>query len=702
MSTSSKSTLPTLTPNDVAAMTDSGSFSRGQTYQRNGAIYDAMREGFVLTAWCEGSSGGPYHVRAELANLADPDLDENLDSAIVDWACTCPRGGFCKHIVALLLTWIEDPDAFDAMPPLAELLAGKTREDLITLLDQLATSMPGLEREILRRVPVPVVIPPHTPGAGKTPSVDLGAIRRKADRALAPMQIDPWNDYDEPFDATSVAVDLEKVRAIGDQYAEAGRWADAQAIYTAVAERAMAQYNDTFDVNGEILWVIDACEVGLLRVLEVQRDLPAADRLPSIARRDLLEAAFRVWRFGVGGDPAAPVIAVAATAKEADTPAPAPTERINPNAFYADMDWSTDASEDADGVTPVTFDLAATLTTIATAEERALVESWLRGLLTQPGATYGRENDLCRAAIQMQFDLRHRGASKEAKLDAYKAAGLWVEAIVLLVELGQIHDAVALASRTLVLPHHATAFADFLIRQNRDFVPQAIAFVEDRLWETEGKQPHQDQVYQTWLTRIYGQHAMPEKAFAVELRRFKDQPTIHSYAAVQQTAALPGQAPDLWERTRPELLNIFEERKNLPALFEAHVAAGEAGAARAIVQRMEQGEQPPGDQRAVAFLGYSNTLGWRGLRGHRLRLAPLIAGEYPDEAVATYRDAAEQQIELRQRTAYRQAAEYLSEARKILVRTGREDEWARSISTLRETYKRLPALQQELDAKNLR
>jgi uncharacterized Zn finger protein len=80
----------------------------------------------------------------------------------------------------------------------------------------------------------------------------------------------------------------------------------------------------------------------------------------------------------------------------------------------------------------------------------------------------------------------------------------------------------------------------------------------------------------------------------------------------------------------------------------------------------------------------------------------IVAEDYPDEAITTYRDAAEQQIEYRQRTAYREAAGYLAEVKKIYTRAGRADEWQRYISTLRESYKRLPALQQELEAKNLR
>src|SRR5262249_42963800 len=124
----------------IARQTDAGSFSRGKTYFRGKRIFNAVRRGPLLRARCRGSSGGPYIVQAILAP-ADRAKTKNP----ITYQCTCPRGGFCKHVVALLLTWIDKPESFDVRPPIADLLAGKSREELLALIEAMLAADPNLE-----------------------------------------------------------------------------------------------------------------------------------------------------------------------------------------------------------------------------------------------------------------------------------------------------------------------------------------------------------------------------------------------------------------------------------------------------------------------------------------------------------------------------------------------------------------------------
>src|SRR5215207_6303916 len=132
--------LASLTETDIATQTDAGSFSRGKTYFRGKRIFHAVRRGNQLRARCRGSSGGPYVVEVTLAP-ADKPKSRNP----VRYLCTCPRGGFCKHVVALLLTWIDKPESFDVRPPIADLLAAKSREELVALIEAMLTTDPTLE-----------------------------------------------------------------------------------------------------------------------------------------------------------------------------------------------------------------------------------------------------------------------------------------------------------------------------------------------------------------------------------------------------------------------------------------------------------------------------------------------------------------------------------------------------------------------------
>src|SRR5262245_3545270 len=97
-----------LTADVIADQTDSGSFKRGRGYAHTGHIFAAVRRENTLRARCRGSSGGPYLVSATLAEVGRAKAKNPIE-----FACDCPRGGFCKHVVALLLTWVERPELFD-------------------------------------------------------------------------------------------------------------------------------------------------------------------------------------------------------------------------------------------------------------------------------------------------------------------------------------------------------------------------------------------------------------------------------------------------------------------------------------------------------------------------------------------------------------------------------------------------------------
>jgi uncharacterized Zn finger protein len=109
--------VPRLTEAQVRKLGSPQSFERGKNYYRDGAILEPVRQGLELRAQCAGSEYAPYEVSATLAQ-----------HGIAAVACTCPydHGGACKHIVALLLTYVHEPQTFHVIPPLETLLAGRS------------------------------------------------------------------------------------------------------------------------------------------------------------------------------------------------------------------------------------------------------------------------------------------------------------------------------------------------------------------------------------------------------------------------------------------------------------------------------------------------------------------------------------------------------------------------------------------------
>lgn len=127
--------LPNLTESMIRASASAQSFQRGQEYYEGGAISNTAIQGHVLTGDCEGTSAPYYSVRVE--------LDEG---GVVSAHCTCPYefGGYCKHIVALLLTYTHEPKQFAIHAEPTEMLAELDRDDLIALLTKLLRDRPEL------------------------------------------------------------------------------------------------------------------------------------------------------------------------------------------------------------------------------------------------------------------------------------------------------------------------------------------------------------------------------------------------------------------------------------------------------------------------------------------------------------------------------------------------------------------------------
>jgi uncharacterized Zn finger protein len=126
---------PPITEASIRARTSEQSFSRGQEYYEGGFVLRLERREETLRGQVEGSSYGAYDVIVQL------DADGVLLAS-----CSCPYdwGGWCKHIVAVLLTCIHAPEKIIERPPLAELLAPLDREELAHLWTKLVEVHPRL------------------------------------------------------------------------------------------------------------------------------------------------------------------------------------------------------------------------------------------------------------------------------------------------------------------------------------------------------------------------------------------------------------------------------------------------------------------------------------------------------------------------------------------------------------------------------
>lgn len=120
------------------------SFTRGYKLYQSDAIFDTFRQHDLLTGKCEGSSAPFYQLRVQ--------MDEG---GIQEASCTCPYdwGGYCKHIVALMLTYIHNPDAFIEQKNIEELVSQLDKDGLVRLITKMVNKNPDLFSWLQTAVP---------------------------------------------------------------------------------------------------------------------------------------------------------------------------------------------------------------------------------------------------------------------------------------------------------------------------------------------------------------------------------------------------------------------------------------------------------------------------------------------------------------------------------------------------------------------
>ncbi len=129
-------TIPAVSEETISDWVSSRSFQLGRSYFENEAIFDLRRQGRSLKARCQGSMPQPYRLGVAFGA-------EGIEEA----NCSCPvgDGGHCKHVGALLLTWLDQPDAFRVVAEPDADLEQRSKEELIALIKQMLRLQPDLE-----------------------------------------------------------------------------------------------------------------------------------------------------------------------------------------------------------------------------------------------------------------------------------------------------------------------------------------------------------------------------------------------------------------------------------------------------------------------------------------------------------------------------------------------------------------------------
>ena len=578
--------IPRIKESAVRRWTDEVYFQRGKSYFEQGAIYDQRRQGMTLKSKCSGTQA-PFYRQEVLFN----------SKGIASAECSCPvgDGGRCKHVVALLLTWVNDPDSFKEIEAIDTALQKRSKADLITLIQQMLEQEPDLE--FLLELPL---------SAEEKEPLDVKAIRKQAQRAFVGSDI-----YDEWVSTREIERNLHSLLKLAEGYLVRNDPANAALIYETVIETIMDHEDEALgDEEGALLEVIYDCCKALGKCLG---SIGEAKK-----RHRILQALFNAYRWdaieegGVGAADPVPEILVSKTTPEERKEVAKWTRKIMPKG----KDWSDGYHREVLG--RLLLDLEAD-----TLDDEAYLKICRET---------GRLNDL----IERLLKLRR---VKEAE-EAAKAA----------------EDYDLLETLEIFTKHKQAELAEKLVTER--LKTRKDDRFDDRLIE--------------WLSKRLKERNDLAGALELEERLFWYDPDIEQYKKLRKLA----KGLNRWENLRAQIIAELEKKKDFDFLINLYLVDKEMGKALAALEK----PQPAGEDHYLS-----------------IEVAQAAKKEYPQEAIGIFTKEAERLIAYRNRDSYSQAASCLRETRGVYRQLNETQSWQTLIADIRERYKKLPALQDELD-----
>ena len=127
-----------MTVDDILKKVTPKTYDRGRGYYDSGMVEEVIQRGDRLFAEVLGNEEDCYQVGVTF------ERDDFVAS------CTCPYdwGGYCKHVVAVLLTFMHERELVAVRTPLEDLLSNLDAEILKALVFRMVECDPGLSETI--------------------------------------------------------------------------------------------------------------------------------------------------------------------------------------------------------------------------------------------------------------------------------------------------------------------------------------------------------------------------------------------------------------------------------------------------------------------------------------------------------------------------------------------------------------------------
>lgn len=460
-------TIPTVTEQDVRGLVGEASFQRSEKYFRGDKIFDTRRTGMTLKAKCEGSRSAAYRVEVTFDEAGVEETD-----------CSCPIGGYCKHVVALLLTWLEKPETFIEQQDIDEILQECDKAELITLVKQMLRRDPDLEY-LLTTVSKPGV------------PVDPQLYRNQVETAFRSAG-NEWGAVSE------IADDLLVIKETADNFGERHDYVSALVVYDAIVAGVINHHYEYRhqDDAGELGEVITECIDGLKQCLEAVQD-------NSALREQILRTLYAIYHLdiedgGVGfGEDAPEILLEHTTAAERHTIA----------------GWVREAIAEIKKKEPhISYN-----------------HRWFDGFSYEEEAAY-TESFTLQGLGRFLLELEEDTLDDEAYLRICRETGRVAAAVERLLQRRRIDEA---ANETkLASDYDMLSIADLFVKAGQRTVAELI--MQQRAWRSR------DSRLLEWLKKHTKVPRDAENKLLQVTAQFQEQPTFEGYKEVRQLATQCG------------------------------------------------------------------------------------------------------------------------------------------------------------------
>jgi len=501
--------LPKITESMIRAGAAPESFRRGEEYYRDGAVSNTAIQGALLSGECAGTYAPYYRVQVE--------LDE---AGIAEASCTClyEYGGYCKHIVALLLTYLHRPKSFTARKAPAELLADLDQDDLVAILTKLMQEQPELSDRIEALTSIP------SRSRKKRKKVDIDVYRRHILGIVH--SLDGMRMSEAYWHVGSLANQLREVQQSALKFLDAGDAETALEILLLLLEEASRAIEYIDDSNGELggyvgdlgtaLGTLLAEAILSLELSQVER-AKLTGRLEKLIRyagdygmEGNLDTAIQAAKFGWDDIP------------EETTPLRKTVSTVDENDEWGAGDEGEDWDE----------------------EDEYRLREWGR-------PTIADLYDLTEAKLNV---LDRQGRTEEY-LDLCKREERHLRYALKLCDLKQVTNAVKYARKNLSTAEESLQVAQRL-RELR-LVTEAIEIGEHGL-KLKGSKAGLGE----WLGPVEEAQGRTKQALAAWLAAFAEHPTLETYKTIK------GLAGSGWGRLRPEAMSKLRKSYDKQVLAE--------------------------------------------------------------------------------------------------------------------------------------